>query len=114
VVELCIELIRQFYDLPRQFRILGTGGAVEYLSYQNTALKPQEQGGVFGCRVPVFDIRVSAQRHNAYTRASQNELALRLYGLGFFQEENREVALRCLELMDFEGRQRLMRQLSIT
>ena len=111
VVELCIELIRQFYDLPRQFRILGAQGQEDYISYANTALKPQEQGGSFGCRVPVFDIRVSAQRHNAYARSSQNELALRLYGLGFFEAENRDKALQCLALMDFEGRQALMQSL---
>lgn len=112
VVELCIELIRQFYDLPRQFRVLGAGGGADYMAYHNAALKPQDQGAGFGCRVPAFDIRISAQRQDAYTRAGQNELALRLYSLGFFQKENRADALRCLEMMDFEGRQKLMRQLT--
>ena len=32
VVELVVELIRQFYDLPRQFRILGENGREDFVS----------------------------------------------------------------------------------
>ena len=107
VVWLCIELIRQFYALPRQFRITGQNGT-DYLRYSNEELQPQQQGDSYGCRLPIFDIRVSARHGDSYGRAAQNELALKLYQLGFFESQNRQKALNCLALMDFEGKQTLL------
>ena len=88
IVEITIELIRQFYDMPRQFRILGEYGAEQYITYTNAGLQPQHQGKDFGqdmgYRLPIFDIKVSAQKKNVYTKVSQNELALQFFQLGFF------------------------------
>jgi len=116
IIGLCIELIRQFYSLPRQFRILGRDGQEQFVSYTNHSLQPQSQGSAFGqelgMRLPVFDIRVSAQRHTAYAKATQNELALQLYQLGFFDPARAQQALACLDMMDFEGRDKLRQQLS--
>ena len=116
IVELCVELIRQFYDLPRKFRILGAFGAEEYISYDNSRLLPVSQGEAFGqdmgLRKPVFDIRIMAQKRNSYTRVTQNELALQLYQLGFFDPARWPQARECLEMMDFEGRDVLLRRLS--
>lgn len=104
VITMIIELIRQFYDVPRQFRILGKKGN-EYVTYSNENLKPQAQGNEFdvddGYRLPVFDIEVSAQKQNPYSKNSQNELALNLYEAGFFSPQNADIALACLDLMDF-------------
>ncbi|MBQ7896317.1 MAG: hypothetical protein IJ364_07185, partial [Oscillospiraceae bacterium] len=117
LMELCIELIRQFYDVPRQFRILGRYGSEQFISYSNRMLKPQRQPGVFGLdmglRLPVFDIKISPQRKNAYTKLSQNELALQLYRLGFFEPDRVDGALSCLEMMDFEGRDQLMQRIAM-
>lgn len=41
IVELCIELIRQFYGLPRSFRIAGRAGAEEYIRFSNAGLCPR-------------------------------------------------------------------------
>ena len=41
VVTLCIELIRQFYSLPRQFRLLGAMGREEFVTYDSRGLQPQ-------------------------------------------------------------------------
>ena len=115
IVELCIELIRQFYTLPRQFRITGTLGE-DYVSFSNRGLLPRPLpavGGVeMGLREPVFDVRVSAQKRNAYSRLSQNELALELYKLGLFEQGREQQALSCLNMMEFDGREELMRRLS--
>ena len=104
VITMIIELIRQFYDVPRQFRILGKKGN-EYVTYSNENLKPQAQGNEFdvddGYRLPVFDIEVSAQKQNPYSKNSQNELALNLYEAGFFSPQNADIALACLDVMDF-------------
>ena len=116
VVGLCIELIRQFYTLPRQFRIVGEYGAQQFIQYQNTGLQMQPQFGLngedMGFRKPVFDIKVSAQRRNVYTKVSNNEMALQFFHMGFFNPNMAEQALICLEIMDFDGKDGIMQKIS--
>lgn len=116
IVGLVIELIRQFYDMPRQFRILGEQGGEEYVTYTNAGLKPQPQGMAFGedmgFRLPVFDIKVSAQKKSAYTKMSQNELALQFYQLGFFSPDAVDQTMMCLEMMDFDGKDGMMQRVA--
>ena len=114
IVELSIELIRQFYDMPRQFRITGNNGGQEYVTYTNQALQPAAQPG-FGqqlLRKPVFDIKISAQKKNVYTKVSQNELALQFFKMGFFNPQLTDQALLCLEMMDFDGKDQIIQRLS--
>lgn len=83
-----IELIRQFYDIPRQFRITGKLGEDIFESYDNSGIKPRminEMGINMGLDSPLFDIKISAQRKNAYSKVQQNELALELYQKRLFQ-----------------------------
>ena len=116
VVELCIELIRQFYDMPRKFRILGQYGIEQYVSYSNEGIQPQAQGEAFGMdmgmRLPVFDIKVSAQKQNVYTTVTQNELGLRLFNMGFCNPQMTDQALMCLDMMDFEGKDAIMQKIA--
>ena len=116
IVELCIELMRQFYDMPRQFRILGQYGAQEYVTYINNGLQLQDQGTAFGqdggFRLPVFDIKVSAQKKNVYTKVTQNELALQFFQLGFFNPQMTDQALMCLEMMEFDGKDEIMQKVA--
>ena len=106
IVNMCVELIRQFYDMPRKFRIVGQMGMEKYVTYSNAGLQPQYQGNAFGVdlgyRTSVFDIKVSAQKKNVYAKVSQNELALQFYQLGFFNPQMTDQALACLEMMDFD------------
>lgn len=110
VVTLCIELIRQFYSLPRQFRLLGVMGQEEFVSYDSRGLQPQavDDGVVSGYRVPEFDLEVSAQDENPYKTMEYNQLALQLFQMGFFRADMADQALRCLELMDFKNKDQLM------
>ncbi len=111
-VLMVIELMRQFYDAPRCFRITGSMGEGQFVSFDNEGLVPQPQGvevGVdMGQRTPLFDVQVTAQRQSAYAKAAYNELGLQLYQLGFFDPARAQQALTCLELMDFEGKDALM------
>ena len=115
IIGLCIELIRQFYQLPRQFRIVGRMGTEQFVAYNNAGLQPQRQ--FFGeieleMRLPVFDIKVVPQKSSSYTRLSQNELALQFYQLGFFSPGQADQALACMSMMEFEGKDQLMQQIS--
>ena len=109
VVYLCIELIRQFYDVPRSFRIAGAQGQQEFVSFGNGGLRAQSTP--LGLRLPQFDIDVRAQKENPYTKESYNELALQLYQMGAFRPDMTDQALLMLELMDFKGKDELVQQL---
>ena len=116
IVDCCIELIRQFYDMPRKFRILGQYGMERYVTYTNSGLQPQHQSNDFGqdmgYRLPVFDIKVSAQKKNVYTKVAQNELALQFFQLGFFNPKMVDQSLMCLEMMDFDDKDTIMQKIS--
>ena len=116
IIELCIELIRQFYDMPRQFRIIGQYGMEQYISYSNAGIQPQHQGNDFGedmgYRLPVFDVKISAQQKNVYTKVSQNELAIQFFQLGFFNPQLTDQTLMCLEMMEFDGKDGIMQKVA--
>ena len=46
---------------------------------------------------------VSAAKKSTFSRLSQNETAKECYKLGFFDPANADAALAALEMMDFEG-----------
>ena len=115
ITELCVELIRQFYSMPRQFRIAGARGEYRYISYTNRGLQPQQQmllGQPMGMRKPVFDIRISPQRRNIFSTVSQNELAMQLFKLGLLNPQLADQALLCLDLMEFEGKDALIQKVA--
>jgi hypothetical protein len=116
IVDMCIELIRQCYDVPRQFRIVGEYGMHRYVSYSNKGIQAQHQGNDFGqdmgFRLPVFDIKVSAQKRNVYTKVTQNELAIQLYKLGAFDPRLADQTLLMLDTMDFDGKDQLMQKIA--
>ena len=109
---MAVELIRQFYDLPRAFRILGPQGGVEFITFSNAELKPQDQGvelGVeLGMRTPLFDIEISAEKQSPYSRLSQNEMAMQFYSAGLFDPARSTEALTALDMMDFNGKSALV------
>ena len=114
VVTLCIELIRQFYELPRQFRLLGAMGTEEFISYDRSGLLPKmmDDGVNVSYRVPEFDLEIGAEQESPYRTAEHNQLALQLFQMGFFRDDLADQALRCLELMEFKNKDQLARVIS--
>lgn len=116
VVNLVIELIRQFYDAPRQFRIVGNMGIQRFMSFTNEGMQAQPQGLVggvdMGFRLPLYDIDIIPEKNNAYTRLSNNELALQFFGMGFFNPQITDQALMTLNMMDFDKKDEIMQQIS--
>lgn len=116
VVEMCIELVRQFYSMPRQFRIIGQDGIEKFIAYSNEKIQPVAIEGFdsqIGMRVPFFDLEITAQEESPYTKLSQNELALQFYQLGFFNPQMVDQALMCIDMMDFKGKQELIQKLNM-
>jgi hypothetical protein len=114
IITICIELMRQFYDTKRTFRITGADGSYEFRDFSNSGMEDQmmdpayrgevlSPGYVPTYRKPVFDVKVKAQKKSPFSRMEQNERAKELYAAGFFSPERAQEAMGALEMMDFEG-----------
>jgi hypothetical protein len=115
-----VELIRQFYDIPRTFRIMSESMKEEFVQFDNSGIKPQQQKmmGIMGemdmgLRVPEFDIDVTTEKANPYKKMEMNELALNFYNLGFFNPQMTDQALACLNMMDFTKKEELMQKIQM-
>lgn len=115
-IQMTLELVRQFYDLPRCFRIIGENGAYQFIQYSNANIRPQYQGNEMGqdmgYRTPLFDVEISAQKASPYSKLSQNEMALQFYSAGFFNPQMADQALACLEMMDFDRKNGIMQRIA--
>ncbi len=103
IVELVIELIRQFYTEEHVFRILNEeSGDQVYIAMDNSGLSG-ERGSI------LFDLEITTEKNSTYTRMAQNELMLSFFNSGFFNPQMADQALACLQMMDFEGKEELIR-----
>lgn len=111
-----VELIRQFYDIPRTFRIMSESMQEEFVQFDNSGLVGQKQmtfGEDLGIRLPEFDIDVTTEKANPYKKMEMNELALNFYNLGFFNPQMTDQALACLNMMDFTKKEELMQKIQM-
>lgn len=115
LLEMVIERIRQFYDVPRSFRIVGKQAAYEFVRFDNSGLLLQKDEAFDGeenaWRKPVFDIQVSAQKENAYSKMAQNELALQLLKSGVFSPQLADQSMNLLSMMDFRKKDELLQRI---
>ncbi|MBQ8528467.1 MAG: hypothetical protein IJ459_01890 [Clostridia bacterium] len=113
VARCIIELIREFYTLPRTFRITGERGMNEYVQISRQDMANRRVTRTDGKSIefePIYDVAVSAQKASAYSAMAQNELALQFYNAGFFEPARADASLAVLEMMDFRDKDK-MRQL---
>ncbi len=116
MITLVIELLRQFYTESRTFRIVGANeDGYDFVAFDNSLLNPENAAvsleGKTLYRRPVFDIDIKARKRNPYSRLSQNELAKELYTMGVFDAGNEEKALALLDIMDFDGIEKMREQI---
>lgn len=111
IYTMVIERIRQFYEIPRWFRILGQNGQEMFVQYSNAKLQDQQIAGGIGLengyRKPVFDIDVRSERETAYTKLSQNELMIQMYQMGAFNPQNTDQIIMMLDGMEFKGKEEM-------
>lgn len=110
VVELVIELMRQFYDEKRAFRITAPNQqGYEFMQMDNSGLRDQAMPPMYPgqtemlYRRPVFDVKVTAQKKSPLSRMEQNERAKEMFNMGFFNPELAQQAMGALQMMDFDG-----------
>lgn len=116
IVYLTIELIREKYTVQREFRIRGADGSDTYTQYTNAGIKDKPQqtasGRDMGVRRVEFDIIVSAEKASPYKKIERNELMVQFYNMGLLFPQNAPAALQMLALMDFEGKERIIAEIS--
>jgi hypothetical protein len=114
IITKCIELVRQFYDEIRKFRIVAPNGQIQYLQYTNAGLKEQTKpsgtGGTY-YRKPVFDVKIIPEKQNPYSKAVSNQMATEMLTAGFFDPQRAPAALIALEMMSFEGKDKVIKMI---
>lgn len=118
IAKMVIERIRQFYDEARAFRVTAPNEqGYDFTTLSNASLRDQAIGIDHATqevlyRKPVFDLKIKAQKRNPFSRMEQNERAKELYAAGFFNPEQAQPALIALEMMDFEGIDKIKEQVA--
>lgn len=97
-----IALIRQFFDEDHFYRIVGEDGEAQYIKYNG-------QAAIKDGRHPAYDIDVTTEKQSEYTRMSNNDLMLSFFSGGFFDPRLATQALACLQQMDFDGKEEMIR-----
>jgi hypothetical protein len=114
MIHLVIELMRQFYDETRTFRITNQAkqGVYEFIQFNNGGIKDQQVGmtqeGEPLFRKPIFDLEIKVQKKNPFSILSQNELAKELLAMGAFNPERAQEMLGAMMLMEFEGKEEVV------
>lgn len=102
IIRLCIELIRQFYDEPRSYRVGEKDGKGEYISFSNRKTGKSVQ----------LDVSVSAEKNNPYSRITQNQTLTDLWKMGLFRKETVQESLLMLESLHLDGKEKLIEGLN--
>jgi len=107
-----VEHIRQLYNVTRTFRIDMPNGTYEFVDYDNSGLRPQlfpsmYEGEEPKYRKPEFDIDIVPEKSNPYSTMVHNEMAQAMFKAGFFNPQMAESALIALEMMTFEGKEKI-------
>lgn len=98
-----IELIRQFYDDGRVFRIGSEDGGTRFINYQGSSVLADKR-----C---VFDVAVTSSKSSPFSKTAQNELAKELFAVGLFNPARAQEAIVCIEMMDFEGKSAVLEKI---
>lgn len=103
IISLCIELVRQFYDEPRSYRISGKNGKNEYILFSNQGMKGSNH------TLPAeFDIIIAAEKNNPYSRITQNQTITDLWKMGLFRKETIAESILVLESLHLDGKEKLI------
>lgn len=118
LVIMIIELMREFYDEERVYRITNEAGETEFAEFNNSMLITETATrDVFGFPIDTeykrteFDISIIPQRENPFTKEANNQTMLGLWNAGFFNPQNFDVSIIALQSMNFDGKEKVIEQL---
>ena len=110
IAQFVIDLIRQFYNAPRCFRITGADKQMQFEHFDNSGLKVQKTE--MGDRLPIFDIKTKAHKQNPFSKVANNQDMINFYSMGFFSPAMADQSLACLEMLEIEGKEKLYEKIS--
>lgn len=107
-----VSRIRQFYNVPRPYRIDKPDGSREYATFDNSGMQPQQYPPMYPdeepkWRSPEFDIKIGAEKSNPYSTMLMNEMGQAMFTSGMFTPQMAEPAMIALEMMQFEGKEKI-------
>lgn len=125
VIKLVIELMREFYNEDRVYRITNDEGGEEYTTFnsammyntvQQQAEIPEELSDVlpetWESKEPIeFDIDIVPQKSNPFQREANNQTIMALWGAGFFNPQMTDYAIIALQAMHFDGKENIIKLL---
>ena len=137
IILLVIERVRQFYDEERTVRIVGKDGDDKFISFSNAELKGYGKmadmsgfGGDLGIDVnapfgvelpsfgsggmsdmPMFDVKLSIQKSNPYSRELNNQTVIELAKLKLLNPEMLDVNLPVLNALQFDGKDKIIKDM---
>lgn len=117
VVIQAIELIREFYDEEKVYRIVNENGTKEYKNFSNKQLLRYE-GGFDALGLPIddeykrveFDIEIIPQRENPFSKESNNQTMMTLWNSGVLIADNVKSGASSiiLQAMNFDGKEKIL------
>lgn len=118
LVVMIIELMREFYDEERVYRVTNKTGGTEFTRFDNSMLMtPVEKRDALGFvydteyKKTEFDIDVIPQRENPFTKEGNNQTIMSLWNGGFFLPQNFDVSIIALQSMNFDGKENIIEQI---
>lgn len=112
VIYMVVELIRQFFKRENTYRITDENGKKDFISFSNKEMYSQDTD-IFGfpngnVRRAEYDINITAQKENPFTRETNNQTINALWTSGYFAPENMPISVFVLKSMNFDGRDQLI------
>lgn len=99
-----IELMRQFFVTPRMYRVCDSTGKKSFAEFSKDMM--------YSCDRPLeFDIDVTIQRENPYSRESINKTIMDLWKMGLLHSDNVNTSVIAIKNMQFDGKEKLIADL---
>lgn len=112
IIYMMLELMRQFFEDKRVYRVRGELGGTEFAEFSNSMMfRAEQQGSGTVWRKLAFDIDVVPQRESPYSRETANNTILTFWQNGLFLPENSAAAVIALKNMSFDGKERLIKDI---
>lgn len=104
IIYMVLELMRQFFVVPRMYRVCDSMGQKTFKEFSNAMM--------FHNNCPLeFDIDVTIQRENPYSRESINKTVMELWRAGLINGENVNASIITIKNMQFDGKEKLIADL---
>ena len=103
------EFVRLFHGvgLGKEGYSIISQGKVEQIMNR----RPAERREIFEEAAGLMNNKKRKEEIEGKIAGAQNDLAIRLFQCGFFDESRAEEALRCLDIMEFEGKDEVVRKM---